>query len=175
MTYDGIDRLKSAASFWGSGSYTYDVLGNLKTKNEGSQAMTYNYNRSLNRLTSITGANALSFSYDTRGSVTNNGAQGFTYNLAGNMVSSTSPTIAYGYDAHKRRVKKTEGGQTTYSLYINCPKCATVVLPGQAIFASVPYDLFSLPDSLTHSTKRLEYSATAFNCNERNVVKVNLD
>lgn len=77
----------------------------------------YNYNTSLNRLTSITGANAMSFSYDERGNVTNNGNNDFVYNLAGNMISSTSPAILYEYDGHNRRVKKTEGGQTSYSVY----------------------------------------------------------
>ncbi|HNP36945.1 MAG TPA: RHS repeat-associated core domain-containing protein [Woeseiaceae bacterium] len=122
MTYDGLDRLKTASGIWGAGSYTYDVLGNIKTKTEGGQGMTYTYNTSLNRLTSITGANARTFSYDTRGNVTNNGTQGFTYNLAGNLVSSTVPTITYAYDGHKRRVKKTEGTQTSYSLYSSSGK-----------------------------------------------------
>jgi RHS repeat-associated protein len=117
MTYDGLDRLKTASGLWGSGSYSYDVLGNIKTKIEGGQTMTYNYNTSLNRLTSITGTNARSFTYDDYGNVTGNGLQGFTYNLAGQMVSSTLPNIAYQYDGNDRRVLRTEGGQTTYSLY----------------------------------------------------------
>jgi RHS repeat-associated protein len=117
MGYDGLDRLTSASGLWGSGSYTYDVLGNLKTKTEGGQAMTYNYNTSLNRLTGITGANPRSFTYDAYGNVTNNGLQGFTYNLAGQMVSSTLPSISYQYDGNDRRVIRTEGGQATYSVY----------------------------------------------------------
>jgi len=33
------------------------------------------------------------------------------------MVSSTNPGIAYQYDGHRRRVQKTEGGQTSYTVY----------------------------------------------------------
>jgi len=117
MTYDDLDRLKTASGIWGSGSYTYDALGNVKTKTEGGQAMTDAYNTSVNRLTSITGANARTFSYDSFGNVTNNGIHGFTYNRAGNMVSSTVPSITYKYDGHQRRVQKTEGGQTGYTVY----------------------------------------------------------
>ena len=117
MGYDDIDRLETASGFWGSGSYSYDALGNLLTRTEGGQAMSYSYNTSLNRLTGITGANPYSFSYDSYGNVTNNGSQGFTYNRAGNMTTSTSPAISYKYDGHRRRVQKTEGGQTSYTVY----------------------------------------------------------
>jgi RHS repeat-associated protein len=109
--------LTSASGFWGAGSYSFDALGNILSKAEGGATMTYNYNTSLNRLASITGANAMTFSYDERGNVTDNGNHGFDYNLAGNMTSSTSPSISYEYDGHERRVKKTEGGQTNYSVY----------------------------------------------------------
>jgi RHS repeat-associated protein len=71
-------------------------------------------------LTSITGANARTFSYNGAGgygNVTSNGLQDFTYNLAGQMTGSTSPTVAYQYDGNSRRVMRTEGGQTTYTMY----------------------------------------------------------
>jgi YD repeat-containing protein len=55
-------------------------------------------------------------SYDDYGNVTNNGSQGFTYNLAGNLTSSTSSALSYKYDGHKRRVQKTEAGQTSYTV-----------------------------------------------------------
>jgi RHS repeat-associated protein len=49
--------------------------------------------------------------------VTSFRGHGYTYNLAGNMVSSTNPSTSYKYDGHKRRVQKTESGQTSYTMY----------------------------------------------------------
>jgi RHS repeat-associated protein len=119
MTYDDLDRLKTASGFWGSGSYSYDALGNILSKTEGGQAMTYGYQASTNRLTAITGANARSFSYDAYGNVLSNGVHSFQYNLAGNLTRTSDLNIDYRYDGHKRRVQEIDNNtlQTTYSMY----------------------------------------------------------
>ena len=120
MGYDDIDRLTSASGFWGSGSYSFDALGNILTKTESGIDLDYTYNSSTNLLTSVddtVGSADYTFSYDDYGNVTNNGNQGFTYNLAGNLASSTSPSFSYKYDGHKRRVQKDDGSQISYTVY----------------------------------------------------------
>jgi RHS repeat-associated protein len=112
LGFDGLNRLTSAGGYWGSGSLSYDALGNIKTKTLGTQALTYSYDTN-NRLTTVTGG--YSFSYDGRGTVTNNGKRTFTVNRANQMTSSG--TISYAYDGHNRRVKKVNGSTTQYSLY----------------------------------------------------------
>jgi RHS repeat-associated protein len=125
MGYDDIDRLTSASGFWGTGTYTFDALGNILTKSEiGSLpsdiSLTYSYNSTTNLLTSVDDSYDvydLTFSYDNYGNVTGNTNHTFTYNLAGNLTASTNPSVSYKYDGHKRRVQKIEGGQTGYTVY----------------------------------------------------------
>ncbi|TQV76453.1 RHS repeat protein [Aliikangiella marina] len=114
MTYDGLDRLVNANGFWGTGTISYDSLGNIRSKIMGSQSLTYNYD-SLNRLSNVSGGVTRSFSYDSRGNVINNGVRSFTYNL-GNIMTD-SGTLNYVYDGHDRRVSKTKDGKTEYSFY----------------------------------------------------------
>lgn len=114
MEYDGLDRLTDADGYWGNGVMTYDSLGNIRTKNLGSQTLSYTYNGS-NRLASVAGSNPYTFSYDVRGNVTNNGNRSFLFNLSDQLTSSSG--ISFEYDGHGRRVAKTEGSETAISLY----------------------------------------------------------
>ncbi|SQH77279.1 YD repeat protein (fragment) [Shewanella benthica] len=110
MSYDGLDRLKSANGKWGSGNYTYDGLGNIKTRSISGSSITYHYN-SANRLNNLTGAYAYSYGYDPRGNVTHNGRYSLSFNRANQLTAAKG--LAYRYDGHNRRVKK----QGDYSVY----------------------------------------------------------
>lgn len=114
MTYDGLDRLKTANGFWGIGSFNYDAMGNIIRKTLGPQDISYTYNAA-KRLTSISGSLSQSFTYDSRGNVTNNGVRAFTFNRANRLTSSGN--TSYVYDGHGRRIIKTKNGAKTYSLY----------------------------------------------------------
>jgi len=114
LTYDGLDRLYTASGFWGSGSFSYDELGNIKTKTLGSQSLTYTYNTN-NILTGITGSLSRSFSYDSRGNVISNGERAFSFNSGNQLI--TSGSNIYQYDGYNRRVKKSNNGKIQYSLY----------------------------------------------------------
>ena len=114
LSYDDLDRLDTATGFWGSGSFSYDALGNITSKTLGNQSLTYTYNTS-NRLTGISGSISRNFAYDSRGNVTQNGQRAFSFNLANQLT--TSGTNSYQYDGYNRRVKKTSNGKTQYSLY----------------------------------------------------------
>ena len=119
--YDGLGRLVTATGPWGSGSYTYHVLGNLTTRTLGSRVVEMEYNASnrLHRHRDTADGNVWrNYAYDSRGNVTNNGSISFTYDRAERPVSiSGAASGSFVYDAHGRRVKQVTGGQTIYSVY----------------------------------------------------------
>ena len=118
MTYDGLDRLKTAnaPNAWGNGTFKYDPLGNLRQKTLGNRTVNINYN-SLNRVISVNDAGvSRNFGYDTRGNVTNNGERTFTYDRS-NQPTYMSGAGSYKYDGNHKRVKSVVNGKTTYSVY----------------------------------------------------------
>jgi RHS repeat-associated protein len=114
MTYDGVERLKTANGYWGAGSFNYDAKGNITYKKLGAQVINYTYDTN-NKLTGISGSLNQSFSYDSRGNITNNGIRAFSFNSANRVAGSGS--ISYVYDGHGRRIIKDKNGAKTYSLY----------------------------------------------------------
>lgn len=115
ISYDGVGRLLSANGRWGTGSYSYDGLGNILSRNLNGSSIGYHYNNTLNRLNNLTGAYAYAYQYDSRGNVTNNGRYGLSYNLGQQMTAAKG--IGYLYDGHNRRVRKTENGLNSYTVY----------------------------------------------------------
>ncbi|WP_186436424.1 RHS repeat-associated core domain-containing protein [Pseudoalteromonas neustonica] len=114
LTYDGLDRLDTASGFWGNGSFSYDLLGNVKSKVLGNQSLTYAYNTK-NRLAGVTGNINRSFDYDSRGNVISNGVRAFSFNLGNQLISSGSNS--YQYDGYNRRIKKSSNGKIQYTFY----------------------------------------------------------
>jgi hypothetical protein len=115
LGYDDMDRLDYANSnAWGSGSFSYDGLGNLTGKKLGVQHLTYNYNTK-KQLSTVTGAVSYNFQYNNDGSVKHNGRYGLTYNRANQLKNANGNS--YVYDGNNRLVKKTSSGQATYSFY----------------------------------------------------------
>jgi len=110
LSYDGLDRISTANGYWGSGSFSYDTLGNLRQKNLGSQQLSYSYLN--NRVSTVTGG--YNFSYDERGNAVSNGRRSFNFNRANQLASSGS--VSYNYDGHGRRIKKTTS-TSQYSVY----------------------------------------------------------
>ena len=114
LSYDGLDRLRTANGVWGSGSFTYDSLSNLKTQSVGTSNYVYTYNAQ-NRLESISGSINKPVYYDARGNLTRNGFQGLVFNSANELISGNG--ASYLYDANHRLVRKSAGGISTYSVY----------------------------------------------------------
>lgn len=44
FTYDGLGRLSTASGPWGAGSYTYDLLNNIRSKSLGADTVEIQYN-----------------------------------------------------------------------------------------------------------------------------------
>lgn len=119
--YDGAGRLSFASGVWGSGSYTYDALNNMKQVVLGSRIIDLQFN-SINQVSyvrdSAASSNWRAYSYDGRGNVIGDGKHNFTYDSANQPVSiSGNDAGNYTYDGNLKRVKESVGGQTIYSVY----------------------------------------------------------
>ncbi|MFC4701275.1 RHS repeat-associated core domain-containing protein [Glaciecola siphonariae] len=115
MTYDNADRLKNITkSHFGTGSLSYDAMGNILKKSMGNQSIQYHYHSSNKRLMSVSNAHVASYAYDDRGNVIGNGRNNFTYNAYNQMSVNGN---SYVYDTDNKRVKAVESGKTSYSFY----------------------------------------------------------
>ncbi len=136
FAYDGMGRLTSASGPWGTGSYKYDALGNLRQKTLGSATLTSEYMDGTNgtpnkgRLRRYkgtyqdgsTGGAWRTFAYDARGNVLGDGQHSWTYDLSDQPIRMTKPSAGtwadFVYDGNLKRVKQTRSdGSVTYSVY----------------------------------------------------------
>ena len=104
MGYDALDRLTAAnaPSVWGTASYRYDALGNLKTSIVGGRSSDHIFNAS-NRLETInTNGVYTGYAYDAQGNITGRGTQGFYFDQ-GNRMTLATGVASYIYDGHGRR------------------------------------------------------------------------
>ncbi len=125
--YDRIYQLLSATNPQNPETFTYDRVGNRKTRQGALTAWTYNKNNEL--LT----ADTVTYVYDTNGNTTSKTEAGqtvtFNYNAIDRLTTVQLPdgrTASYSYDPFGRRIKKTitpsptrgeggvEGGTTLY-------------------------------------------------------------
>ncbi|OOG43518.1 hypothetical protein [Rhodanobacter sp. C05] len=117
--YDGLNRLTSAVapSLWGTESYQYDPLNNLRTRLSAGVTSVYAYDPT-NRLQSITrGGSVSSFGYDPRGNLTNRNGVVLLFDQK-DQLSQVTGYDSYLYDANGRRVQKTSAsGTPTYYFY----------------------------------------------------------
>ena len=120
--YDPAGRLETAAGPWGTGSFKYDALNNIRQKQLGSRTVSIGYDTATNRVSQVTdsaGGGAQAWAYDARGNVTGNGANTLTYDTANQPTAVTAPGLSevHTYDGNLKRVKTVRNGQTTYWVY----------------------------------------------------------
>jgi RHS repeat-associated protein len=121
FTYDGAGRLKTDSGPWGSGSYTYDRLGNISQKTQGSRIVDIQYNAA-NRVSNVrdsaVSSNWRTYSHDTRGNVTADGLHTYTYDDANQPIAVSGVDLgSFFYDGNLRRVKQSIDGKAVYSIY----------------------------------------------------------
>lgn len=133
LQYDGLSRLTRVDGPWGVGQYTYDALGNIKTKNVGGQNITLQYD-GVNRLFKATinhsGLQSVrTYEYDGNGNVTSDAINDHRFDHNNRLITSTSPGSAEGqvvvqtnsYDTHghRTRIQLDDGDRetTTYFVY----------------------------------------------------------
>ncbi len=119
FTYDYNGRLLTASGPWGSGSFTYDALSNLRQQILGARTIGVSYDALTNRVTSANdNGSPKSYAYDARGNATTVGADTFVYDFSNQPVSVSGGAGGdYEYDANFKRVKSVINGVTTYSIY----------------------------------------------------------
>ncbi|WP_234409559.1 RHS repeat-associated core domain-containing protein, partial [Ideonella sp. B508-1] len=117
LTYDGLNRLKTANGIWGSGSFTYDVQDNIRSSTVGSRSITHAYDPATNLLTGVSGSVTYAYAYDANGNITSRAGQAFVFDL-GNRLTSSTGKASYIYDGEGRRTFITNaGGATHLQLY----------------------------------------------------------
>lgn len=125
LTYDDLNRLKTAAGVWGSASFAYNARGDLTSQSIAGRNLTYGYDAQ-GRLSSLSGSIAATLGYDAKGNVlTARGQYGF--DSAGNLNllclsaradCTSSPDQRYSYDGNSRRVLETfADGEQVISAY----------------------------------------------------------
>ena len=105
MTYDGLDRLTAAndPNVWGSGSYSYDPLDNIRTSIVGMRNAVMNYDSVTNRLSGIvTNGTTAAYTYNNQGNITGRGSESFSFDQANRLTQSTG-IASYSYDGLGRR------------------------------------------------------------------------
>ena len=117
--YDANGRLQTATGAWGSGSFEYDALGNLRKQILGARTIAIAYDSASNRVLSANDNGSVKpHDYDTRGNADEVGGIGFTYDHANQPVTMTGTAVAtYVYDGAFKRAKTVQNGKTVYTLY----------------------------------------------------------
>jgi RHS repeat-associated protein len=174
LTYDRIDRLKSASGAYGTvSSITYDSNSSRKTYG----ASTYT-TPGLNDRTSSSAGSAIT--YTSTGNVNGIGTNSMTYNQANQMATATVSGTAssYFYDAFGQRLKlKTpgtkyvvnlfnldgsmqsetnSGTETDYVYFDGIP--LSVIQPGAATISALHTDNISTVQRATDSTKAINWT-----------------
>ncbi|MBB3226913.1 YD repeat-containing protein [Luteibacter sp. Sphag1AF] len=188
MSYDGLNRLTSAtaSNLWGTESYTYDTLNNIRSLTNSAGTNTYNYDLN-NLLTTVTngGATVHSFQYDPRGNTINKNNVALTFDQA-NRLTAIAGHGAYLYDAAGRRVKKqsTIDNKTTYYAYNSAGQLMWEYEPaadigtdymylGKKLVASARVDMAALRPSQVNVTLTLLGAPTM--SSDGTTVTVNVD
>jgi RHS repeat-associated protein len=117
--YDPKGRLMTATGPWGTGSFEYDALDNVRKQTLGSRVIDVALDAVTNRVTSATDAGIpRSYGYDDRGNATLVGAMSFTYDFSNQPTAIVGGAVAlYTYDGNLKRVKSIANGKTSYWAY----------------------------------------------------------
>lgn len=118
MSYDGVNRLLTASGSWGNLGYSYDEVGNIRTKTRNSQTEVFAYVN--NRLKQLQqgGIATNDYDYDVYGNMSSSITRSFGFDDAGNLRSVQSlsgqikPVHSYSYDADNMRVQRQVGFTT---------------------------------------------------------------
>jgi RHS repeat-associated protein len=119
MGYDGLDRLTvaNAPNVWGSGSYSYDALDNIRSSVVGGRNSIHIYSPSTNRLDMInTNGVFTGYAYDNQGNITGRGTQGYYFDQ-GNRMQLANGIASYTYDGWGRRTNIADASGNRVQVY----------------------------------------------------------
>ncbi len=149
--YDDLNRLITAysgASLWGSGTYTYDRMGNMTSTTVGADPLSFSYVGSTPMLDTVTGTAVNEVEYDQAG---NEVSEAREYGARNLLISINRPVfgsarwLSYGYDGRNLRVTTTwyrKGGGVPprdyeqHSVYCRAPSAGAIGLDERSVFAT---------------------------------------
>ena len=107
--YDALDRLINASGKYGTPCYLYDARGNRL--NCGGTTYTYNGNDRLTQQSTV------NFTYDVNGNLLTQSLPSLTLTYTpDNRIATATGSVSYYYDADGWRVRTTIGSTTTYAV-----------------------------------------------------------
>jgi YD repeat-containing protein len=126
FTYDALYRLKTASSAY-QANYSYDLIGNILTKNEGASQVSLNY---------VPGQSSGFYHRPQSGSIDGQAAN-FTYDDNGNLITDLTQT--YTYDPENRLIKATKNtAPTPTPPPATCPPALVSPTNGSIVSETVP-------------------------------------
>jgi len=123
MSYDDLNRVKTANGAWGNGSVTYSTDDDITAKRMGSNQLTYSYSAN-NRISSVSGIENFitpaQYAYDVYGNITQkaNNSVGWTYeyddasNLRRVFNKAGTRLRLFDYSGQKQRVRTIKSDET---------------------------------------------------------------
>jgi len=121
--YDPLDRLVKAIGPWGTVEFTYDAVGNRRSKVQNGTTTTYTYpanGRNLLGATSGGGQPDEPFGYNAVGETGSDARGTYAYTPTGLMAMATLTsglTVTHRYDADDLRAVKVKEGKVQYFLH----------------------------------------------------------
>ncbi|WP_164991882.1 DUF6531 domain-containing protein [Streptomyces sp. N1] len=159
-TYDETGRLKSECASAtkaetcpaGSSttSYTYDKVGNRKTRTDAKGTTTYNYDAADQLTTSVLGSTRTDYGYDADGNQTKAGTRAYAYDANDKLTSMTAggKTWGFTYDADGNRTKRTKTGVTlAWDINSSLPQLAAEYTSSGALYADYQYNPYNEVES----------------------------
>ena len=108
FSYDDLDRLTGAntgALLWGSGSFSYDAMGNMLHSSLGTTALSFSYTGATPKIASVSsGSSVSSVGYDAAGNELGLATEISARNL---VIEYASPSMAMNYEYDGRNVRVT--------------------------------------------------------------------
>ncbi|WP_399932281.1 DUF6531 domain-containing protein [Streptomyces kanamyceticus] len=152
-TYDESGRLKaectaavkadSCPAAAPTTTYTYDKVGNRKTRTDAKNTTTYSYDDADQLLKTTAGSRTTDYGYDDDGNQTKAGARTYVYDANNRLSSMTAGGKAWGftYDADGNRTKRTKTGVTlAWDINGNLPQLAAEYTSTGALYADYQYN-----------------------------------
>jgi RHS repeat-associated protein len=103
MGYDQLDRLVNFAPDWGTSTFTYDPLDNIRTSDVAGRFLSHNIDPATNRLSSLSGSQTIGMQYDANGNLTQRAGNGYRFDIGNRMTEAVGKASRYVYDAEGRR------------------------------------------------------------------------